>query len=329
MYVQTAMPIQKSNNTSYHQIKVYIMSKKGLPIIYIGADPEVFVKDSRRRAFVSAHPYVSGTKSDPLPWKGGAIQVDGVALEFNIPAARNARAFSQSIRDNVHYLQGILNGWDDKLKLTITPTAYFDKTYFDNLPEEVKMLGCEPDYNAYTLDVNPKPHTDAPKRTGSGHVHIGWLEGEDSPTDVLDPDHMAKCADLVQQLDIALFVPSLLFDKDSDRRSLYGAPGAFRPKKYGVEYRVLSNRWLRNDSLTTWVFNATLKATRDFFNGKKYSEKIDLNELLNIYSNLSSRRVDKLARSFISSNPSICSIPPGFSGGNSTNRKGAEVRKSA
>lgn len=300
-------------------------AKKGVPIIQIGADPEVFVKDLRTREFVSAHPYVSGTKHDPLPWKGGAIQVDGVALEFNIPAAKNARAFSKSIRDNVDYLQGILTGWDEKLKLTVTPTAYFNEKYFDSLPEEVKALGCEPDYNAYTLDVNPKPHTDLPKRTGSGHVHIGWLDGKDEPLDVLDPDHMAVCSELVQQLDIALFVPSLLFDKDNDRRSLYGAPGAFRPKKYGAEYRVLSNRWLRNDTLTTWVFNATLKATRDFFNGVRYTEKVNLNELSNLFANLSSRKVDKLARAFIASNSSCCSMPPGFSGGNDGNRSNPQA----
>jgi hypothetical protein len=288
------------------------MLKKKLPIIQIGADPELFVRDTKKNIFISGHTFLKGTKHEPEPWKGGAVQVDGVALEFNINPARNAKDFSDRIRSSVHYLQGILQGWDPSLKVAITPTAFFDKKYFNSLPDEVRALGCEPDYNAYTLDVNPKPSTEHPMRTGSGHVHVGWLDEKEFIEDTLDPDHMAKCGDLTQQLDIALFVPSLLFDKDSERRSLYGAPGAFRPKKYGVEYRVLSNRWLRNDTLSTWVFNTTLKATRDFMSGERYTEKVDLNELRNIFSNLKSRSIDRLARNFIDNHPNICSYPGGF-----------------
>jgi hypothetical protein len=39
------------------------------------------------------------------------------------------------------------------------------------------------------------------------------------------------------------------------RRELYGKAGAFRPKPYGVEYRVLSNRWLNSEALIRWVYN--------------------------------------------------------------------------
>lgn len=295
--------------------------KAKLPIIHIGADPEVFVKDLRTRNFVSAHPYVKGTKHNPEPWKGGAIQVDGVALEFNIPPAKNAKEFTSSIVDSMHYLQGILTGWDEKLKLVTTPTAFFDEKYFDNLPEEVKALGCEPDYNAYTLDVNPKPETTLPFRTGSGHVHVGWLQGDSMVRETLSEAHMNVCAGIVKQLDIALLVPSLIFDRDIQRRTLYGAPGAFRPKRYGLEYRVLSNRWLRNATLATWVYNTTLRATRDYFRGNIYYDQVNLNELRNIFANLNTRNVDRLARKFVEHSNGICAIPSGYSGGNLSNSR--------
>lgn len=295
-----------------------------VPIITIGADPEVFVRDLRRNSFVSAHPYVKGTKDNPEPWKGGAIQVDGVALEFNIIPTKNARDFSNSITNSLHYLQGILTGYDSKLKITPTPTAFFDEKYFNMLPEEVKALGCQPDYNAYSLDVNPKPETKLPMRTGSGHVHVGFIPGNRLVNDVLSPEHMDLCAGLVKQLDIALFIPSLIFDKDKQRRTLYGAPGAFRPKPYGVEYRVLSNRWLRNATLQTWVFNSTLKATRDFFRGNIYSEKVNQDEYREIFNKLDSKYITRLARDFAKHNPRFASIPRGYDnhhgGSNSNNR---------
>ena len=43
------------------------------------------------------------------------------------------------------------------------------------------------------------------------------------------------------------------------RRELYGAPGSFRPKPYGMEYRPLSNAWLKNwDSVNT-VYSITTR----------------------------------------------------------------------
>jgi hypothetical protein len=49
---------------------------------------------------------------------------------------------------------------------------------------------------------------------------------------------------------------------------MYGAAGAFRPKPYGVEYRVLSNAWLQSEELMAWVYRTTTKAITDLFEGK-------------------------------------------------------------
>ena len=50
--------------------------------ILIGADPELFVK--KDGVVVSGHDLIQGTKADPFPVQDGAVQVDGMALEFNI-----------------------------------------------------------------------------------------------------------------------------------------------------------------------------------------------------------------------------------------------------
>jgi hypothetical protein len=100
-------------------------------------------------------------------------------------------------------------------------------------------------------------------RTAAGHIHIGWTEDQDC----YDKEHYTLAARIARQCDYYLGVNSLLWDKDDTRRSLYGKAGAFRPKPYGVEYRVLSNRWLTSDDLIAWVFTAAKQAVTDAFAG--------------------------------------------------------------
>ena len=47
---------------------------------------------------------------------------------------------------------------------------------------------------------------------------------------------------------------SVLEDEDTQRRELYGQAGCFRPKPYGVEYRTLSNYWLKSRELMTKIY---------------------------------------------------------------------------
>lgn len=79
---------------------------------------------------------------------------------------------------------------------------------------------------------------------------------------------------IIAHLDLFLGVPSILLDKDTERRKMYGKAGAFRSKPYGVEYRVLSNFWIANEELVTWCFN-NVKAAIDFIDSGK---EIDAND---------------------------------------------------
>jgi hypothetical protein len=93
-------------------------------------------------------------------------------------------------------------------------------------------------------------------RTAAGHVHIGWKRSNNK----IDLRHFEASRLLVKQLDYMLGVPSVLLDKVCARRMMYGSAGAFRPKKYGAEYRVLSNFWLEDKALMKWVFDSTQAA---------------------------------------------------------------------
>lgn len=247
----------------------------------IGADPELFVYDRMADEFLSAHDLFPGTKWDPFPTAKGAIQVDGVAAEFNIAPASNSAEFRHNINQVYNTMSLILNKMSKSgtsLMLAASPVATFEKEYFNSLPEETKALGCNPDFNAYTGKPNDPPHTDEPFRTGAGHIHIGWTED----ADINDVSHIADCVAVVKQLDATLFIPSLAWDHDSKRRTLYGAPGSYRPKSYGVEYRVLSNAWVTDPDIQEWLFDATkesvvaLENGDHIYNDKQYKKFMDL-----------------------------------------------------
>ncbi len=228
--------------------------------ILIGTDPEVFLKDKDGN-FVSAHGLIPGTKECPHPVDKGAIQVDGVALEFNTDPAKTDDEFVEYIAEVMAQMTEIYKGSRDDLIIAIQPTATFDSIYFEALPEEVKLLGCTPDFNAYTGEENTPPETTEPFRTGAGHIHIGWGDFENG-----DPMHFELCRLLVRQLDASLFFSSLLWDSDNRRRTLYGKIGAFRPKPYGVEYRPLSNSYLQTVGVQRFVFKTAVHAAHLLLN---------------------------------------------------------------
>ncbi len=228
--------------------------------ITIGCDPELFVtKDGQYRA---AWGLIPGTKEKPFPVQNGAVQVDGCALEYNIDPVDNVEDFIKFNLSVQEQMKAMVPGYD----FAIVPSCRFNGNHFRSLPEEAKELGCTPDFNAYTLEENDKPDNDTTMRAAGGHVHIGFVDPATNP-DFLGQDHMIRCATLVKQLDSYLGLPSIIWDSDKNRRKMYGMAGAFRPKPYGVEYRTLSNAWIKDPRLMKIVFNQTTKAVTDLIGG--------------------------------------------------------------
>jgi hypothetical protein len=234
--------------------------------ILIGADPELFVKSNGK--FLSAEGLIPGTKNEPYKVPRGAVQLDGLAAEFNIDPTDRQTTFVSNLRTVRKELTKMIKTHDKSLEIVAEPVADFDPDYFKTLSDESKKLGCEPDYNAYEYGLpNPIPDNKKTFRTGSGHVHLGWTSG--APTS--DKAYIGFCNQVVQELDIYLGLPSLLWDSDNRRRELYGKAGAYRPKHYGLEYRVLSNAWLKDDKLAKYVFQATRKCVANMQKGIRLS----------------------------------------------------------
>lgn len=220
----------------------------------VGCDPEFFVCRKSDKKPVAAL-FAPGTKEKPHKLDKGAVQRDGVAMEFNIEPATTSKEFSENIGV---VLEQCLKLIPDDLEPRFTPSVFFDEEYFDSLPDHIKELGCDPDYNARTLRPNPVPRQPGwtknlgVLRTGAGHIHLGWTHNADPHS----RDHMYDCGQLVQRLDTYFNFYRQNWDTDSYRATLYGANGAFRPKHYGLEYRVPSNAWLAHKELWPWLFES-------------------------------------------------------------------------
>lgn len=237
-----------------------------MPQILVGCDPELFVV--RDGELVSGYNLIPGTKQQPYKVPQGAVQVDGMALEFNIDPASSAREFFSNVNTVLEEMRRMVPGFN----LLAEPAVVFSDQIMQAMPPEAKELGCDPDFNAWLMgEPNPRPDASSNMRTGSGHIHVGWTDGEDP----WQGEHIYNAIDVTRQLDYFLGVPSLLWDPDSRRRELYGKAGAFRPKPYGVEYRVLSNRWLASNELIEWVYNATVAGVTRFFDGDNLFDEFD------------------------------------------------------
>ena len=240
--------------------------------ILVGCDPEVFVKQGG--AFKSAWGLIKGDKKRPQKVERGAVQVDGMALEFNIDPASTEDEFSMNVQSVFDQLKAMVPDYE----VVATPVAHFDQAYMKLQPSEALELGCDPDYNAWTGLANNKPNADRPMRTASGHVHIGWTDGEDIRNAV--HQEMGKAAG--KQMDFFLGLPSLFYDADTERREMYGKGGCIRYKQYGVEYRTLSNAWLKNDKLMKWVFRNTQAGMRQLIAGNALFNKYgDIQKIIN------------------------------------------------
>lgn len=222
----------------------------------LGADPELFIK--RYGSYKSAVGLVKGTKENPqkLDEVGHAIQVDNVALEFNIAPASSYDAFRASIHKVLNHFRSIL------------PEYELDTASAVSFPEEelqtpeAQLFGCEPDFNAWTKTVNKKPHADDEcLRSCGGHIHVG------SDIAIHDP------ISVIRAMDLFLGVPSVELDGGTLRRQLYGKAGAFRTKAYGCEYRTLSNFWIFDDNLISWAYNGTQQALEFVANGNVIKEE--------------------------------------------------------
>lgn len=219
-----------------------------------GTDPEFFLRKAGQ--FVSAIPLVPGTKDNPVLLDNGSmLQHDNVALEFATPVTTNCLMFTESIKHTLNMVKQLL---PNEVTLCATPSADFDLGELDH--DEAKEAGCEPDFDAWKEGVKNKRTSftdDQTLRSCGGHIHIGHIlgEGTDFLLDDLGRQLTVKGCDCVHGL------ASVILDRTKEaiaRKTLYGKAGSYRPTDYGVEYRTLSNFWLKSPESVKMIYNMTM-----------------------------------------------------------------------
>ena len=109
------------------------------------------------------------------------------------------------------------------------------------------------------------------------------------------PDEQ-RC-EIVKVLDKFIAVPLVLMEPDNQRKLLYGKAGAFRPKPYGLEYRVPSSFILQSDELLKWIFEATVNAF-EFIKVHGFLPKELSAKIRNIVDNNDRIEADKFVKEF-------------------------------
>jgi hypothetical protein len=168
------------------------------------------------------------------------LQEDNVMLEFNIPPAPRADMFEGYMSMARNELGSLVHTISEgALEVAPVPFAAFPQD--ELVHPRARLFGCSPDFDAHAngQPLDPIPMESLVREDGrewrfaGGHVHLGYNNKNDIP-----PFVVAAFADVIIGLD------SLSWDKQGERRKFYGTAGRYRPTPYGIEYRVLSNRWV-------------------------------------------------------------------------------------
>lgn len=226
-----------------------------------GTDPEFFLKKADK--YISAIPFIEGTKYEPAPLpSGGTIQRDNVAMEFATDPAGSAEEFVDKIK---RCLSDACKLIPEDCEIAVDPSADFEADQLDH-PEALEF-GCDPDYNAWSIEENEKPWCgDSGFRSCGAHIHVGGLDSKGRPMKGLEflQEFQGKIR-MVRAMDLLHGIISTVLDRGEasiKRRKLYGKAGAHRPTEYGVEYRVLSNYWMKSPSLVMLMDALTGEALR-------------------------------------------------------------------
>lgn len=105
-------------------------------------------------------------------------------------------------------------------------------------------------------------------RSAGGHISVGW----DNPT-------QEQQLNMVKAMDATVGLESVLLDDDTERKKLYGKAGCFRFREYGIEYRSLSNFWIKTNESLQWSWNTTMKAI-NLVNSNKIEEVKELGDYI-------------------------------------------------
>lgn len=208
----------------------------------MGGDPEFFIANTKG-VIIPSCGLIGGEKGEGVPVNATDLTCkwleDNVAVELNFTPADDGDVFTQRITRAMLAVNNRLN--------TLGYTPVFKPSHNfapkDLVHAKALTFGCDPDFCAYDPVAynadGPKARTlDASsfttERYCGGHLHFSLTNKDKIPSWVI-----------AMMLDAYVGLPMVALEPQGSRRKTYGLAGLYRPKAYGIEYRTLSNAWLR------------------------------------------------------------------------------------
>lgn len=228
---------------------------------YLGGDPELFIADKDGRVVGSERVIAekgiprTGTSVDIINGVTSGIVRDGVQAEIKW-RADTCRA---SLGNEISLIFKTLKETLDKsgLQASFAASITVDKKELKQLSEAARVLGCAPSTNIHNADAKVDVKAGFAGRSAGGHIHLGLSNWRDMMTD----DARKR---LIKVMDVIVGNTCVLIDRDPGqvaRRKVYGRAGEFRLPSHGVEYRTLSNFWLRSYQLFSLVMGLSRLST--------------------------------------------------------------------
>lgn len=235
----------------------------------IGTDVEFPLINTKTGNFVSAIPIIKGKKHSPQYIENGsALQHDNVALEFAVPPSDTEDGFVQSIGDTIGLVKA--KYLPKNIGFRAQASAIYRKVSLRH--KDAREIGCDPDFSCWTGTKNEVDPTimEKPLRSFGGHIHIGSIDWLKNPN---------YTQEIVKCMDLFLGVPSVLLDTNYysiKRKELYGRAGSYRTPPHGVEYRTLSNFWLKDQDHVRLYYKLTRDCVNYFsqFNTEQFVQAI-------------------------------------------------------
>ena len=140
--------------------------------ITIGADPELFIINTATKKVVSAVGLIPGEKGNP--WKsddmpeGFGLETDNILAEFNIPPVKDCINFINNIQYMQNYIDRFVKNNNPNLGIKCIASRIVPESELQS--DQAKLFGCDIDYNAYTLEANPKPEGTRTNMRSAGQV---------------------------------------------------------------------------------------------------------------------------------------------------------------
>lgn len=237
---------------------------------YLGCDPEFFFANAEGQT-IGAEKIVpkTGLRSSEYNLAKPLVVLDGVQAEFNPPPGTCRQSMGSYISSSFQAVKSAIAKNPGIGTADFSSVVRLSQGELDSLSAAAKVFGCAPSKNvdgtpaAKLGKVDPATYK---IRAAGGHIHLGTKSYKFD-----EKDH----AQLVNLLDLILASPMVMVDRDPlqrIRRETYGQAGEYREPAHGLEYRTLSNFWLRSYQMMSGVFSIARLAA-----SLVYYEKMGIN----------------------------------------------------